>query len=78
MVAAATHSVCEAENALVQRHATEECLISDTKQVAGSVAQLLVSCKVKPDINSKAMLRFQVKISMGYSWKMVTFIFMTN
>lgn len=33
MVAAATHSLCEAANALVQGHASEEKLISAAKQV---------------------------------------------
>lgn len=70
MVAAATHSLCEAANALVQGHATEERLISAAKQVAGSTAQLLVACKVKADINSKAMQRLQVnkKIFFGGSF----------
>lgn len=60
MVAAAVHSLCEAANALVQGHASEERLISAAKQVAASTAQLLVACKVKADINSKAMQRLQV------------------
>lgn len=34
MVAAATHSLCEAANALVQGHASEEKLISAAKQVS--------------------------------------------
>lgn len=33
MVAAAVHSLCEAANALVQGHASEEKLISAAKQV---------------------------------------------
>lgn len=59
MVAAATHSLCEAANAMVQGHASEEQLISSAKQVAGSTAQLLVACKVKADPDSLAMKRLQ-------------------
>ena len=59
MVAAATHSLCEAANAMVQGHASEEQLISSAKQVAGSTAQLLVACKVKADPDSVAMKRLQ-------------------
>ncbi|KRZ04679.1 Talin-1 [Trichinella zimbabwensis] len=59
MVAAATHSLCESANALVQGHATEEKLISAAKQVAASTAHLLVACKVKADMNSKVMRRLQ-------------------
>jgi len=58
-VAAATHSLVEAANALVQGQACEEKLISAAKQVASSTAQLLVACKVKADPDSKAMLRLQ-------------------
>lgn len=60
MVAAATHSLCEAANSLVQGHATEEKLISSAKQVASSTAQLLVACQVKADPNSVSMKRLQV------------------
>ncbi|XP_018022014.1 talin-2 isoform X3 [Hyalella azteca] len=59
LVAAATHSLCEAANALVQGHATEEKLISAAKQVAGSTAQLLVACKVKADPNYASTQRLQ-------------------
>lgn len=60
MVAAATSNLCEAANASVQGHASEEKLISSAKQVAASTAQLLVACKVKADHNSEAMRRLQV------------------
>ncbi|MEQ2159211.1 hypothetical protein GOODEAATRI_020439 [Goodea atripinnis] len=46
MVAAATSNLCEAANASVQGHASEEKLISSAKQVAASTAQLLVACKI--------------------------------
>ncbi|XP_048223931.1 talin-2-like [Perognathus longimembris pacificus] len=59
MVAAATSSLCEAANASVQGHASEEKLISSTKQVAASTVQLLVACKVKADQDSEAMRRLQ-------------------
>uniref|UniRef100_A0AAR2LJB0 Talin 2a n=1 Tax=Pygocentrus nattereri TaxID=42514 RepID=A0AAR2LJB0_PYGNA len=59
MVAAATSNLCEAANASVQGHATEEKLISSAKQVAASTAQLLVACKVKADQDSEAMKRLQ-------------------
>nr|XP_022305900.1 talin-1-like isoform X8 [Crassostrea virginica] len=59
MVAAATHSLCESANAMVQGHATEERLIAAAKEVAGSTAQLLVACRVKADPNSVAMKRLQ-------------------
>ena len=35
MVAAATHSLCEAANSMVQGHASEEKLIASAKEVAG-------------------------------------------
>ncbi|XP_009698387.1 PREDICTED: talin-1-like [Cariama cristata] len=57
MVAAATNNLCEAANAAVQGHASEEKLISSAKQVAASTAQLLVACKVKADHDSEAMKR---------------------
>lgn len=60
MVAAATSSLCEAANASVQGHASEEKLISSAKQVAASTAQLLVACKVKASHDSEAMRRLQV------------------
>ncbi|KAI1240200.1 hypothetical protein IHE44_0011655 [Lamprotornis superbus] len=59
MVAAATNNLCEAANAAVQGHASEEKLISSAKQVAASTAQLLVACKVKADHDSEAMKRLQ-------------------
>ncbi|XP_077954054.1 talin-2-like isoform X2 [Gasterosteus aculeatus] len=58
-VATATSSLCEAANASVQGHASEEKLISSAKQVAASTAQLLVACKVKADQDSEAMKRLQ-------------------
>lgn len=61
MVAAATSNLCEAANASVQGHASEEKLISSAKQVAASTAQLLVACKVKADQDSEAMRRLQVQ-----------------
>uniref|UniRef100_A0A8C5GHB8 Talin-2-like n=1 Tax=Gouania willdenowi TaxID=441366 RepID=A0A8C5GHB8_GOUWI len=60
MVAAATSNLCEAANASVQGHASEEKLICSAKQVAASTAQLLVSCKVKAHHDSEAMKRLQV------------------
>lgn len=60
MVAAATSNLCEAANASVQGHASEEKLISSAKQVAASTAQLLVACKVKASHDSEAMKRLQV------------------
>lgn len=60
LVAAATHSLVEAANSLVQGHASEEKLISSAKQVASSTAQLLVACKVKADPDSQTMHRLQV------------------
>uniref|UniRef100_A0A8C5GH89 Talin-2-like n=1 Tax=Gouania willdenowi TaxID=441366 RepID=A0A8C5GH89_GOUWI len=59
MVAAATSNLCEAANASVQGHASEEKLICSAKQVAASTAQLLVSCKVKAHHDSEAMKRLQ-------------------
>ncbi|MEQ2218841.1 Talin-1 [Xenoophorus captivus] len=59
MVAAATSNLCEAANASVQGHASEEKLISSAKQVAASTAQLLVACKVKANHDSEAMRRLQ-------------------
>jgi len=58
-VAAATHSLVEAANALVQGNASEERLISAAKQVAASTASLLVACKVKSGTDSTAMNRLQ-------------------
>lgn len=71
MVAAATHNLCDAANALVQGQASEEKLISSAKQVASSTAQLLVACKVKADPNSQAMHRLQVCERHGLRMKCV-------
>lgn len=59
LVAAATHNLCEAANALVKGHTSEEKLIGAAKQVAGSTAQLLLACKVKADPESKSMRRLE-------------------
>lgn len=59
LVAASTHSLCEAANSLVLGHSSEEKLIASAKQVAASTAQLLVACKVKADPNSEATKRLQ-------------------
>lgn len=59
-MAIATHSLCDAANAMVQGEAGEEKLISSSKQVAASTAQLLLACRVKANPNSKAMQRLQV------------------
>ncbi|XP_038046321.1 talin-1-like isoform X5 [Patiria miniata] len=58
-VAAATQGLCEAANAVVQGHASQERLISSAKQVASSTAQLLVACKVKASTFSEPMRRLQ-------------------
>ena len=67
MVAAAVQNLCEAANALVQGHGTEEKLISAARQVASSTAQLLVACKVKADADSVAMRRLQVSCLTWFS-----------
>ena len=59
MVAAATHNLCEAANALVKGHTSEEKLIAAAKQVAGSTARLLVACQVKADPDSANMKRLE-------------------
>eukprot|EP00094_Tigriopus_californicus_P009235 TCALIF_08903-PB protein Name:"Similar to TLN1 Talin-1 (Homo sapiens)" AED:0.39 eAED:0.50 QI:0/0.66/0.71/1/0.66/0.71/7/0/654 len=59
LVAAATHNLCEAANALVKGHSSEEKLIGAAKQVAGSTAQLLLACKVKADPESASMRRLE-------------------
>ena len=59
LVAAATHNLCEAANALVKGHSSEEKLIGAAKQVAGSTAQLLLACKVKADPDSMSMRRLE-------------------
>lgn len=59
LVAAATHSLVEAAQNLVQGLGTEELLISSAKQVAASTAQLLIACKVRSDQNSETGRRLQ-------------------
>ncbi|CRL03205.1 CLUMA_CG016230, isoform B [Clunio marinus] len=59
LVAAATHSLVEAAQNLVQGVGTEEMLISSAKQVASSTAQLLIACKVKSDPCSQTGRRLQ-------------------
>ena len=59
MVAAATHNLCEAANALVKGHTSEDKLIAAAKQVAGSTARLLVACQVKADPDSANMKRLE-------------------
>lgn len=59
LVAAATHSLVESAQNLVQGVGTEEMLISSAKQVAASTAQLLIACKVKADPNSETGRRLQ-------------------
>lgn len=59
LVAAATHSLVEAAQNLVQGLGTEEVLISSAKQVAASTAQLLIACKVRSDPNSETGRRLQ-------------------
>lgn len=59
LVAAATHSLVESANALVQGQSSEDKLISAAKQVASSTAQLLVACKVKADPDSPSTQRLQ-------------------
>lgn len=75
MVAAATNNLCEAANAAVQGHASQEKLISSAKQVAASTAQLLVACKVKADQDSEAMKRLQVRSpTLAFSYATLNFI----
>lgn len=59
LVAAATHSLVEAAQNLVQGVGTEEMLISSAKQVASSTAQLLIACKVKSNPSSESGRRLQ-------------------
>ena len=61
MVAAATHHLCDAANALVQGQASEEKLMSAAKEVASSTAQLLVASRVRADADSITMRRLQVR-----------------
>lgn len=65
MVAAATHSMCEAANTMVQGNSSEEKLIASAKEVAASTAALLVACRVKADPGSQAMQRLQVSFPHG-------------
>ena len=55
LVAAATHSLCDAANKLVRGEGAEELLIAAAKQVSKSTAQLVLACKVKADASSRAM-----------------------
>merc|ERR1712061_701496 len=55
LVAAATHSLCDAANQLVRGEGAEELLIAAAKQVSKSTAQLVLACKVKADARSRAM-----------------------
>lgn len=71
-MAAATQSLCEAANAMVQGQASEEKLIASAKEVAGSTAALLVACKVKADVGSISMHRLQVR---GTIIPLIIFIF---
>merc|ERR1719510_2881720 len=59
LVAAATHSLCEAANSLVQGNSSEEKMVAAAKQVSAATAQLLVACKVKADPDSAAMKRLE-------------------
>ncbi len=47
LVAAATQTLCEAANGVVQGDAEEEKLITAAKAVAASTAQLLIACQVR-------------------------------
>ncbi len=60
-MAAATQSLCDAANSMVQGHSSEEKLISSAKLVASNTAKLLVACRVKADADSVAMKRLQVR-----------------
>ena len=55
LVAAATHSLCDAANKLVRGEGAEELLIAAAKQVSKSTAQLVLACKVKAKEGSRAM-----------------------
>ena len=59
-VSAATNSLCEAANAVVEGGATEERLIASSKAVAKATAQLLVSCMIKADPTGSSIKRLQV------------------
>lgn len=59
LVAAATHTLVEAAQNLVQGVGTEDVLISSAKQVAASTAQLLIACRVRSDPNSETGRRLQ-------------------
>lgn len=76
LVAAATHSLVEAANSLVQGVGSEEKLISAAKQVASSTAQLLVACKVKADPDSDSTKRLQVNhLKVNIYKSLMTFFF---
>ncbi|KAJ4445576.1 hypothetical protein ANN_12257 [Periplaneta americana] len=59
LVAAATHSLVESANSLVQGMACEDMLISSAKKVASSTAQLILACKVKADPDADSTKRLQ-------------------
>uniref|UniRef100_A0AC35TRB9 FERM domain-containing protein n=1 Tax=Rhabditophanes sp. KR3021 TaxID=114890 RepID=A0AC35TRB9_9BILA len=69
MVVASVHQLCEAANGVVLNQDTEEKLVSAAKQVAASTAHLLVACKVKADVGSKAMQKLQ---NAGFAVKTAT------
>ncbi|KAI6216966.1 BMA-TLN-1, isoform b [Aphelenchoides fujianensis] len=68
-VAAAVQQVCEAANGVVQGHASEDKLISASKQVAAHTAQLLMACRVRADANSHNMRRLQ---TAGHAVRLAT------
>lgn len=72
LVAAATHSLVESANGLVQGVSGEEKLVSAAKQVASSTAQLLVACKVKADPDSASTKRLQVSTTHS-CWNLINF-----
>nr|CAD7594785.1 unnamed protein product [Timema genevievae] len=74
LVAAATHSLVESANALVQGVSSEEKLISSAKQVASSTAQLLVACKVKADPDSDSTKRLQIFRTQFCQIKLITIL----
>ncbi|KAI6179916.1 BMA-TLN-1, isoform b [Aphelenchoides besseyi] len=59
-VAVAVQQVCEAANGVVQGHASEEKLISASKQVASNTAQLIIACRVRSDTNSHNTERLKI------------------
>lgn len=66
MVEAATHSLYESADSMVQGHAKEERLTASSKEIAGSTAHLLVACRVKADPDPVAMERLQVSAVTSY------------